>query len=128
MSYNALKWAMRQKLRPPERYLLIIIASYHSRFTGSCRPTFQQLVVKSGLSRGSIANHIKAIEEAGKIKVIRSTGLKTGNQYDFIGFNGRDNEGQLHNAELITVMFEGFWKAYPRKVNKKKAQEYCKNT
>lgn len=126
MSYNALQWAMRQKVRPPERYLLMIICSYHSRHTGGCKPTFDQMIAKSGLARNSVFNHVKALEAQGIIKVIRSGGLKTGNQYDLIGFNGRDNDGQLQNNELISVMFNGFWKAYPRKVNKKKAQDIFK--
>jgi len=72
MSFQAMAWAVAQKgIRPLEKLVLLALANYASNSAGECYPSMATLADDTGMSRDSVIRAIKAMEDAGLLRVIR---------------------------------------------------------
>ncbi len=71
MSFDAIKWAVDQKLPCPQKMVLLMLASHTNGHTGRCDPSLVRLADECGMSRDSLINQIKRLESSKKLTVIR---------------------------------------------------------
>lgn len=69
MSFNALAWAVRQKLGSTQKLVLIMLAERHNKDTGQCNPSLELLADDCGLSRRSVIDQIAKLQEVGYLTV-----------------------------------------------------------
>ena len=82
MSFQAMTWAVKAKLPPREKFLLIMMANYADD-TGKCWPAVSTLSADTGYCRRTIMDSIKTLSQVGAIKVHNRTfqGKKISNIY-----------------------------------------------
>lgn len=73
MSFQAMTWAISQKLPTRDKFVLLILANYASNERGDCYPSINRLCDDTGMTRNTVIEAIKALEEAGAVQVIRRT-------------------------------------------------------
>lgn len=71
MSFQAMAWAVKQKLPAKEKLTLLMLANYASNEAGDCYPSISTLVEDTGLSKDSVIRAIKALEDAGLVAINR---------------------------------------------------------
>jgi hypothetical protein len=86
MSLKALSWAMEQDtLSTIEKMILTVLADHHNAETGQCNPSVKRLMLKSGVSRGSVHRALATLAEKELLTAAPATredGSQTSNQYD----------------------------------------------
>ena len=83
MSFQALAWAVRQKLPCTQKIVLVMLADRHNGDTGRCDPSHERLAGDCGLTRRSVIDQLAKLDKAGFIRTHhRIVGkLKASNQY-----------------------------------------------
>jgi hypothetical protein len=83
MSFEAMKWAVGQKLPATQKLVLLILANRLNGSTGQCNPSIAGLAQDCSLSESACKVAIRALKERGLIEVIhqsRPSG-RVANQY-----------------------------------------------
>ncbi len=83
MSFQAMAWAVSQKLPCASKMVLVMLSDRHNGDSGRCDPSHDKLADDCGLSRRSVIDHLAKLEVLGLITVTNRVreGLKTSNQY-----------------------------------------------
>ena len=88
MSHKMTALAMEQKgLKPSAKIVLYWLADHHNGETGDCFPSHKRLADLCEMSRQSIINNIKSLEDAGLIRKssrVRDNNSKTANAYELL--------------------------------------------
>lgn len=86
MSFQAIAWAVRQKLPCTQKIVLVMLADRHNGDTGRCDPSHDRLASDCGLTRRSVMDQLAKLDKAGFIRTHhRIVGqLKTSNQYTLV--------------------------------------------
>ena len=88
MSHYMTALAMKQKgIKPSAKIVLYWLADHYNGETGECFPSHKRLAECCEMTRQSIINQLKILEEAGLVKIIprfRSNGSHTSNTYELI--------------------------------------------
>lgn len=71
MSFQAMAWAVKMKLPPKEKLLLLMLANYASNQSGDCYPSINTLCDDTGMSKSSVIRALQALEGAGLMIVNR---------------------------------------------------------
>lgn len=85
MCFKTTKWASEQQCdNAAQKLVLILLAVYKNSTTGQCDPGHAQLAERCCLSQSSLKSHLRALVQAGKIKIIVKVvnGGNVANQYD----------------------------------------------
>lgn len=123
MAFNAVRYVIRKKhVSAKEKWVLVCIANHYSVLTGKCEPSLEQLRLDTNLTKKSLKMSIKILEELEELEVDRPSGKGVKNKYTIVGLGGKDTSGKKRPTQKFEYMFEGFWKVYPRKVQKKRAR------
>lgn len=83
MSFEALSWAWAQQLKQGPKLVLLALADYADD-DGVCWPGFDALSEKTSMSRSSVVESIKALEQAGLIVIEKradARGYRASNRY-----------------------------------------------
>ena len=70
MSFQAMAWAVGQKLPTKEKFVLIMLANYAGE-TGLAWPSMNRLCGDTGMSKDSVIRAIKGLEELSLLSVER---------------------------------------------------------
>ena len=83
MSFQAMAWAVRQKLPCTQKMVLMMLAERHNRDTGRCNPSHALLAEDCGLKRRAVIDQINKLSDAGYVKVHGRSkdGERLSNQY-----------------------------------------------
>ncbi len=83
MSFQAMAWAVDQKLPTLQKFVLLMLANRTNHDTGRCDPSHERLADDCGMSKASVKRAIRALAEAGYLSVENRTknGEKQTNQY-----------------------------------------------
>ncbi len=68
MSFQAMAWAVKQKLPTRDKFVLLMLANYANEF-GKCWPSFNRLADDTGLCRRSIILSLQTLSSGGLIDV-----------------------------------------------------------
>lgn len=142
MSFQAMTWAVDQKLPCRDKLVLLMLANYASSETGDCFPSVMLLAEQCGLSKSSVLRSIKSLESQGLLSINRSckNGVNMPNFYslNLKGVVSHRHQGGVtqtpgvvshrhHNLSLEPIIepitsyplendsFERFWSAYPKR-------------
>ena len=66
MSFDAIRWAMRQNLKCTEKMVLVTLADAHNKHTGQCNLEKQTIAAVAGCCDGALAG--RAVK-AGKVRL-----------------------------------------------------------
>jgi len=66
--------------------IYVTIRSFHNSENNNCYPSYEKIMERSGLSRGTVAKCIKRLEICGNLDIIHSRREGTCNQYSFPKF------------------------------------------
>ena len=74
MSTKSLRWAFEQnKLKPTERIILLVLADI-ANHKNECWPSYQQIAESANVSRRTVIDAIKRLEDFGLIQIeLRAT-------------------------------------------------------
>lgn len=151
MSFQAMSWAVEQKLPATKKIVLLMLANRVNSDTGKCVPKIKTLAEDCGLSESATKSALKELAEIGLLKVHQRfyEGQQLPNQYelcpDGVGFlqthprrqktpvgqqeatepgnePGKEPKHQPTKADY-SALFDVFWKAYPSKVGKDAARK-----
>jgi biotin operon repressor len=106
MSWAAVAWAVRQRLPSTQKLVLIMLAERHNKDTGRCDPSHERLAEDCGLTRRSVMDQVKRLEEAGYIcAMARAKGkLKMSNHYVLnLSFGVPETVKQLPDDPFLVV-------------------------
>jgi biotin operon repressor len=143
MSFQAMSWAVKQKLPTREKFILIMLANYADE-NNFCWPSNKKLCDDTSMSKNTLLAGIRALVKAGLIDIIKRNqdGYTLPNKYKLhsepVGSNSEpvstlDLNGGGSNSEpkpinkpikgtniYITPKkeFDCFWQRYPRKIGK----------
>lgn len=96
MSFQAMAWAVGQKLPTKEKFLLIMLANYADA-EGKCWPSYATLAEETGMARSTVAATLKALEDSGMLSVRQRFDAEKGqqsNMYELkVGFKPIQEEG-----------------------------------
>lgn len=67
MSFQAMAWAVQQRLPTNPKFVLIMLANYASNERGDCFPAIDTLMEETGLARSTVQRCIKDLAEKGYI-------------------------------------------------------------
>lgn len=86
MSFQAMAWACEQQLPCTQKMVLMMLANRTNSDTGKCIPKVKNLAFDSGIAESTCKLALRALEEAGFIKVIPRyvDGKQTSNQYELM--------------------------------------------
>jgi biotin operon repressor len=71
MSFQAMTWATEQELPAMQKIVLLMMANRTNHETGLCYPSLDLLSVECGMTRRSVIQQIKRLEDDGLVEVIR---------------------------------------------------------
>jgi hypothetical protein len=131
MSIEALSWGMKQDISTPTTKLVLIVLCNYANADNICYPSEKHLGMIVGVSERSVRRCIKNLKELGLIK-IKPRNFKS-NEYELLLKDTSDLKQRTpvtNNTKVDTKdnrLFDEFWKLYPRKVAKKKAEQVFKN-
>jgi hypothetical protein len=69
MSFRAVLWAWKQKLRPVRKLVLAVIASHANKDNHSCFPKVRTIAEEASLDPRSIHRHLRELERAGYVRI-----------------------------------------------------------
>jgi DNA-binding transcriptional ArsR family regulator len=137
--------AMKCKVGNPLRKLVLIKLADNANDQGECWPSYQHIADQCEIGKSTVRKHIKDLETSGLLKIENRKGPKgnasniyrltlngvspdsTGVSPDSTPPVAPDSTGISHSFEPVIepndlcVLFESFWKSYPRKNNKQGA-------
>ena len=122
MSFQAMTWAIGQQLPTRDKFVLLMLANYASNDEGECYPSINRLCSDTSMSRNTVIDAIKALEDMGALLVMRRTqnGVNLPNVYR-LNLTWR---GSAAVAPLVQPLTEGSAPVAPKPViepvNKKK--------
>ena len=131
MSIKALSWSINIECNTPTTKLVLIILSNYADENNSCYPSEKHLAKICNISDRSIRRCLKWLEENKLLRIEHIEGYS--NRY-FLSVdtsvqtvrtqttNNTKEDTKVLNKE-ISLMFEVFWKKYPRKVGKHLARK-----
>lgn len=99
MSFEAIAWAVRQKLPFAQKIVLVMLSDRHNSDTGRCDPSHERLSSDCGMTRRSVLDQLARLDAAGFIRTIhRMAGkLKTSNQYALnLSFGAKPDVKEFH--------------------------------
>ena len=73
----------KENLKTIDILTYVTVRSFHNSKNGKCYPSYEKIMERSGMSRGTIASSIKRLEASGHFKVNHSNRQGTCNQYEF---------------------------------------------
>lgn len=79
MSMELMVKAMKASVGNPLRKLVLIKLADNASDNGECWPSYQHIADQCEISRRSVINHIKALEESGLLKKVERKGGEKGN-------------------------------------------------
>lgn len=148
MSFQAMAWAVEQKLPATKKIVLLMLANRTNSDTGKCVPKIKTLAEDCGLSESATKSALKELAELGLVKVHQRfyEGQQLPNQYelcpDGVGLqktpprlektpvgqqvateSGKEPVKEPTTPSELEKRFETFWKAYPKKVGKDAASK-----
>lgn len=148
MSFQAMAWAVEQKLPATKKIVLLMLANRTNSDTGKCVPKIKTLAEDCGLSESATKSALKELAELGLVKVHQRfyEGQQLPNQYelcpDGVGLqktpprlektpvgqqvateSGKEPVKEPTTPSALEKRFETFWKAYPKKVGKDAASK-----
>jgi DNA-binding transcriptional MocR family regulator len=84
MSFQAMTWAIGQKLPAKEKLVLLMLANYCNSHTGQCNPSHSRLAEECGMSKNTLLAAIKSLENKQHLNVIRKKigDVNLPNQYE----------------------------------------------
>jgi DNA-binding MarR family transcriptional regulator len=131
MSIAAINWALNEvvDIRSTEKAILIALADRADE-NGECFPSYDDICRRSCATRNSVSYAIKRFEELGLIERRKRFGKSTVYALNITSSTKNHTTDTRSSTESRTteeIDFEPFWKAYPRKVNKKTAQIAWRN-
>ena len=144
MSFEAMSWAVRQKTaNPGQKLVLLLLANHANGYSGQCNPSHKLLADECCMGISTLKRHIDDLVEKKLLSVehVFKDNRQRPNQYILnidsspnlattqpesgypLAQNGLQKQEfkQEHNLNTVrqeNVMFDTFWKAYPRKSNK----------
>lgn len=83
MTAQAEGWAWKQKLDPLPKLLLICLAN-HADYRGCCSPPIERLEKDTGMSRRSVFNQLRTLEEAGLLVISKEASAIGTNLYQLV--------------------------------------------
>ena len=83
MSFQAMTWAVKQKLPTNQKMVLLMLADRTNRDTGRCTPSHKNLAEDCGMSQATLKRCLAALADAGYISIQARTaeGVNLSNQY-----------------------------------------------
>lgn len=143
MSFQAMAWAVEQKLPATKKIVLLMLANRVNSDTGKCVPKIKTLAEDCGLSETATKSAIKELAELGLLSIIPRfyDGQQLPNQYHLnpegvgrevtpprrqatpVGREVTTESGIESGIESKHLLFETFWKSYPKKVGKDAARK-----
>ena len=131
MSIAAINWALNEvvDIRSTEKSILIALADRADE-NGECFPSYDDICRRSCATRNSVSTALKRFEEIGLIERRKRFGKSTVYVLKLASSMEMRTTDEAISTELRTTVqdeFDDFWKAYPRKVNKKSAQVAFRN-
>ena len=72
MSFQAMTWAVEQKVAPLAKLLLLTLANYADA-ENKCWPSKERLASDTGMSKSSVCKYLNDLEAAGLVEVTRRT-------------------------------------------------------
>lgn len=151
MSMDLMVKAMKTKVGNPLRKLVLVKLADNASDQGECWPSYQHIADQCEIDRSTVRRHIKALETQGLLRIENREGPKgnssnlyhlrlwgvgpesTGVGPESTGGVGPESTRTSHTSEPVIEPkplctdgaqhgFERFWKLYPRKANKAKAE------
>jgi hypothetical protein len=118
VSFQAMAWAVRQKLPCTQKMVLMMLAERHNRDTGRCDPSLDLLAEDCGLSRRSVMDQVARLAEAGYLRILHraSNNVKLSNQYVLV-FSFGVQEEVKEPVGVVNVLHQGSERAAPGVVN-----------
>lgn len=71
MSFQAMSWAVEQKVPALQKLVLLMLANHTNGHTGRCDPSMARLCDECGMKKDALIGAIKALEAAGLVSVVR---------------------------------------------------------
>ena len=97
MSFEAMTWAVKQKLPSTQKLVLLMLCDRINKDTGDCIPRIKLLADDCGLSESGVKKTLKELEQKGLIKVQArfKDGVQLANRYGvtMCGGGSPDNPG-----------------------------------
>jgi hypothetical protein len=144
MSFQAMTWAVEQKVPALQKLVLLMLANRLNHDTGKCIPKIKTLADECGMSESSVKTAMKGLSEAGLITIVPrfQESVQLPNAYVLhVGVGCQKTPGglpcnpgwvatHLQNQELNQELnpaltgvdsesrFNAFWECYPKKVGK----------
>src|SRR5690606_2412510 len=83
MSFQAMTWAVEQRLPAAQKLVLLMLANRTNHDTGRCDPSHRRLADECGMSTATVKRAIVELEKKGLLRVIHRTreGVNLPNQY-----------------------------------------------
>jgi hypothetical protein len=83
MSFQAMTWAVKQKVPAMQKIVLLMLANRNNYETNECFPSIKTLSIECGMSQRSVINQLEKLVYKNLISVIRTTtdGVKKVNHY-----------------------------------------------
>ena len=143
MSFQAMAWAVKQKLPSREKFILIMLANYADE-NGICWPSNGRLCDDTGMSKNTLLAGLRGLAELGIVEIIKRSedGYTLPNKYRLQIERGGSNfergvvrhlNGGGSNSEPKPIIepitkdsivgFEKFWLACPRRIGKEAARK-----
>lgn len=67
MSFQAMAWAVKQRMQTNPKFVLLMLANYASSEKGDCFPSVETLMADTGLARSTVQRCLKELTENGYI-------------------------------------------------------------
>tara|TARA_R100001443_G_scaffold9738_2_gene19351 strand:+ start:490 stop:1065 length:576 start_codon:yes stop_codon:yes gene_type:complete len=124
MSIEALSWGIKQNTDTPTSKLVLLILCNYANSEQKSFPSEKHLSKLCGVTERSIRRCIKSLKEK-KLINITARGFNS-NEYTMLLQDTHDlsvrtpvtNNTKAKTKDIYGEKFDGFWKLYPRKVNK----------
>ena len=148
MSFQAMAWAVGQKLPSKDKFVLVMMANFADE-DGKCWPSLNRLADDTSMSRSTVQLAIKGLEAAGMLRIEKrmQDGVSLPNHY-YLDLkkvyrepvHHTDLEGEVYRQPVggiptvgtkpiiepttrdSIVGFEKFWLACPRRIGKEAAR------
>ena len=72
MSFQAMAWAAKQKLKAREKVTLLMLANYASNEQGDCYPSINTLCDDTGLAKTTLIDALKTLVNLGAINIVHN--------------------------------------------------------
>ena len=95
MSVEAVGWALKQTLSPPEKLVLVLLADHHNRATGLCIPSQSSIGEQTCMSVRTVQRHLKSLEN--RELIIRTARFRSQGR-------GRTSDAYILQGDNLTPM------------------------